>query len=162
MLTVRPFEPADAGTVAALIGEAHEFHASALPDTFQDSHDAVFTPEEVAELSTAPDQLWLAAVLDDVVVGYLQAEVQRTPANRVKRASARLHVHQMGVTARARGRGIGRALLERARAEAVRRGLSEVSLEVYAFNAAARAFYEREGFTSVRELRVWRATPERE
>jgi len=60
----------------------------------------------------------------------------------------------MGVAEQHRGRGVGHALLAAVRAIAASRALDGVSLEVYAFNAAARAFYEREGFVGQRERMV--------
>ncbi|TQM64384.1 ribosomal protein S18 acetylase RimI-like enzyme [Humibacillus xanthopallidus] len=52
----------------------------------------------------------------------------------------------MYVTPRARGRGVGEALVAAVLEEARRRGKSEIVLEVASDNAAARALYERCGF----------------
>jgi ribosomal protein S18 acetylase RimI-like enzyme len=54
----------------------------------------------------------------------------------------------MYVTPRARGRGVGAALVAAVVEEARRRGKSEVVLEVTSDNAAARALYERCGFVA--------------
>ncbi len=51
----------------------------------------------------------------------------------------------MGVAARARGRGIGRALLARALDEGFAR-LERIELEVFASNVRARALYRHAGF----------------
>lgn len=77
------------------------------------------------------------------------------PRPRPTRAPARpctctRHLHAMGVAAAHRGREAGGALLRAVREAAAARGLAGVSLEVYAFNAAARAFYERAGFVPPR------------
>ncbi len=58
----------------------------------------------------------------------------------------------MGVRADARRGGVGRALLERVVAEARARGDSRMRLEVFESNAAARALYERAGFTRTMRL----------
>lgn len=52
----------------------------------------------------------------------------------------------MGVLPEYRGMGIGRALLERAVAEALERGLTRIELEVFGSNEAAVALYEGVGF----------------
>jgi ribosomal protein S18 acetylase RimI-like enzyme len=52
----------------------------------------------------------------------------------------------MGLLAEQRGRGLGRALLERTLEATRRSGLLRVELEVYATNTAAIALYERCGF----------------
>ena len=49
---------------------------------------------------------------------------------------------------------MGHALLAALHDLAAARGLDGLSLEVYAFNAAARAFYAREGFVGQRERMV--------
>jgi ribosomal protein S18 acetylase RimI-like enzyme len=54
----------------------------------------------------------------------------------------------MYVTPRARGRGVGEALVEAVVEEARRRGKTEIVLEVASENAAARALYERCGFVA--------------
>lgn len=154
---VRRAEPGDVPALAALVQEVHVFHASALPEVFHSPTEIVLTPEEAARLIAEPGHVWLVALGPDAaVVGYAHAEVQKQAASRLKRASARLHVHAMAVTLAERRRGAGRALLAAVRAEAAARGIEEVSLEVYAFNAAARAFYTSAGFTSLRELLVCR------
>lgn len=53
----------------------------------------------------------------------------------------------IGVAPRCRRQGIARLLLEASLAEAVRRGATEVFLEVAVENAAARALYRSAGFT---------------
>jgi ribosomal protein S18 acetylase RimI-like enzyme len=152
---VRRAARSDAPAISALAQEAHAVHAAALPEVFQPSDRVVLTPDEAATLLRDPAQLWWVAAAGRTAVGYLQGEVQRVAASRYKRDAARLHVIAMGVTAAARGQGVGRALLAAARTEATDRGLAEVTLEVYAFNTAARALYAGEGFAPVRELLRW-------
>lgn len=61
-------------------------------------------------------------------------------------AKPRWNVHDVAVTPDARGRGVGRALLEQVIADATAAGASAVSLEVRADNAAARHLYASLGF----------------
>ena len=152
---VRPATPADDAAIAAIALEAHAVHADALPHVFQPVSPSVMTPTDVAALRDAADRIVLVAERDGAVLGYAHAEVQHAPANAFKRASATLHVHAMATAERARRTGVGSALLRAVREEATRRGLDGVSLEVYAFNERARAFYEREGYAVQRERRVY-------
>ena len=154
MPDVRPADARDAAAVAAIARSVHALHAAALPDTFQPPAESVATAEEMVALLARPDHLLLVATDGDAVVGYAHAEEQRAPATPIKRAAALLHVHAMGVAERHRGRGVGHALLAALHDLAAARGLDGLSLEVYAFNAAARAFYEREGFVGQRERMV--------
>lgn len=58
-------------------------------------------------------------------------------------------VQTIAVAAGARGRGIGRALLAELLAEAARRGVRELFLEVRADNPVARGLYESVGFREI-------------
>jgi len=62
------------------------------------------------------------------------------------------HITSIHVLPQLRGRGHGRALLDRAFAEFRRRGYAEVTLWVLERNASARHFYEGLGFTYTGEL----------
>jgi len=53
----------------------------------------------------------------------------------------------MGVTASARGRGIGRKLIDAGLAEADKLGIDRVELLVLGSNIVARTLYESAGFT---------------
>ena len=155
MTEVRPAAPADAAAVAAIAQETHALHAAALPEIFQPPPSTVLTPADVERLTAQAGHVWLVAVRDGRVVGYAHAEVQETPATAYKHASAELYLHAMGVTAAHRGGGVGHALLGAVRDAAAARALGGVTLDVYAFNGGARAFYEREGFVPLRERLVW-------
>ncbi len=58
-------------------------------------------------------------------------------------------VMTVAVASRARGRGLGRGLLDELERRAVARGAQHVMLEVRADNAAATALYETAGYTVI-------------
>lgn len=62
------------------------------------------------------------------------------------RAADELHLTDLGVTARARRRGVARALVEQLCVEGRQRGSRVVLLEVRESNHAARALYTAAGF----------------
>jgi diamine N-acetyltransferase len=154
MTTIRLAEDDDAPAISAIAKEIHELHVTALPHVFNPVTSAVAPPEDLRELAHTPGHSLLVAVVDDAIVGYAHVMVRSEPSNAYKRASAMLHVVAMGVSAKVRSRGVGHALLAAIRELAVERGLDGLSLEVYAFNGAAKAFYEREGFVAERERMV--------
>jgi ribosomal protein S18 acetylase RimI-like enzyme len=61
----------------------------------------------------------------------------------------------MGVVKEARGKGLGRVVMEAAIERAKRRGARVMHLEVLVNNAPARHTYEKLGFVQTRELVVW-------
>ncbi|MEW2634980.1 GNAT family N-acetyltransferase [Streptomyces sp. NPDC048389] len=89
-----------------------------------------------------PEQLLVAEDADGAVVGYIRLALP-TPL------ACNRHVRQiqgLAVADRARGRGVGRALLRAACDEARRQGALRITLRVLAHNAPARALYAAEGF----------------
>ncbi|MFC9999832.1 GNAT family N-acetyltransferase [Nocardia sp. NPDC127526] len=85
---------------------------------------------------------YLVAELDGRVVGYLRL-VQPIP---VPSAAHVRQIQGLVVDESVRGRGIGRALLERALAETRLQGATRLTLRVLATNPAARRLYEDMGF----------------
>jgi [ribosomal protein S18]-alanine N-acetyltransferase len=79
---------------------------------------------------------FFAAVLDDIV-----------------------HISNIAVDPRVRGRGIGKALLRVALTQAAERGARTATLEVRASNDAAQALYRHYGFTVVGRRRRYYTAP---
>ncbi|SRR5258705_8835077 len=156
MITVRIARAADADAISRIAVAVQTVHAAALPRVFQPASDESFPVDDVRALMATPHQhFWLG--LDDMQpVGYLYAEVQERPATRIKRQASRFYVHEMGVRAAERGRGVGTALLRSARDFAAAHGLSHLVLDVWDFNARTQSFYERQGFTIMRH-ELWSA-----
>ncbi|MET8628651.1 GNAT family N-acetyltransferase [Kitasatospora sp. NPDC004669] len=97
--------------------------------------------ETVFDERHTPEQ-FLLAVLDGRIVGYIR-QVPPTPL-----ASNR-HVRQiqgLAVDDTARGRGVGRRLVEAACAAARAEGARKMTLRVLGWNAPARRLYESCGF----------------
>ncbi|PJE94577.1 GNAT family N-acetyltransferase [Streptomyces carminius] len=92
--------------------------------------------------SAHPPGEFLVAESGGRLVGY----VRLTSAGGL---AARAHIRRiqgLAVDDRARGRGVGRALVRAALAEARRQGASRITLGVLGHNAPARALYASEGF----------------
>jgi RimJ/RimL family protein N-acetyltransferase len=80
------------------------------------------------------------AIAEDAVVGW--CDVVRKPRDTLAHSGTL----GMGVRAAFRGRGIGKALMERTLAGARNRGFTRVELTVRVDNARAKRLYERFGF----------------
>lgn len=89
---------------------------------------------------TRPEEV-LVARAGDALAGYLKLRSCRLPA------SAHVQeIHGMAVEPTIRRAGVGRRLLEAARAEALARGARRVVLQVLGTNAPALALYRAAGF----------------
>lgn len=82
------------------------------------------------------DRCWLAACVDDDVVGFAGLGMLATDA----------HVLAVGVLEPWRGRGVGMRLIEALIEAAQHTGAAGLTLEVRAGNSAARRLYRRAGF----------------
>ena len=84
----------------------------------------------------------LVAEVDGVLAGYISIR----PATELQASSHVQHVNGLAVDPALQGRGVGRALVEAAAAEAARRGARRLTLRVLGPNAAAQRLYAACGF----------------
>ena len=137
---LRPFEAADAEAVHRLIEDAFTEIDGHTPMTLEEWH-----AKGVAKAGHDPS-LWLLAEDDDGLVGAALGE---------RWESATGYVAELAVAARARGRGLGRALLLGLFAAFRRAGLTHAELSVHGRNRGALALYESVGMRSTWEAERW-------
>jgi ribosomal protein S18 acetylase RimI-like enzyme len=155
---IRPAEAADYAAVARLNAEVQQLHAEGLPQRFKPAPTAPF-PREVYEGLLADPQAHLyLAVEAGAPVGYAYAEVLARPETWFRPAHRVVYLHHLGVTRRHRGRGHGARLVQAVVALAQAQGIALVELDTWWFNADARAFFARLGFTAL-NLRMERRLP---
>ena len=143
--TLRPAEARDRLVLEPLEKELFLVHKEAAPDLFKDE-PPYFTGEYYAVLTSDPDHLLLVAENEaGELAGFLTARVRRVKDHPNLRDEDLFHVDDLFVGEAFRGRGLGRALMEKAIGEATRRGCDALELGVYAFNKTAVAFYEALG-----------------
>lgn len=94
-----------------------------------------------AALAAGPDHDVFIAEVDGAPAGCLYVHTAEDFFGR-----PHAHVSVIATTAEAEGTGVGRALMAHAEAWARDRGLSLLTLNVFAANSRARRFYERLGF----------------
>lgn len=142
---VRPARPSDRAAAVALWTALHREH---------EGHDARYRiADDAAQrwasdfgewTRSSQDGVWLAEV-GDQAVGLLTAHLYE-PAPTFQ-SYLIVYVDDLYVRPDARARGVGRALLDAARAWGVTRGAVEVRAGVLSANAAARAFWTAAGAT---------------
>jgi ribosomal protein S18 acetylase RimI-like enzyme len=139
--------PADVAAICALEKELNRAHHDAAPLAFK-APDAVSENSEYWErYLEKPDTVSLVAKLDGNVVGFITAEV----IDETHPLAQPVRYARMGgvcVAPSARGRGIGRSLVQAAENWAVERGAVEFRLTVWKFNGSAIDLYESMGFAT--------------
>lgn len=135
----------DAQDLARLGKHVHDLHVGWHPDIFRPA-----TEEELADgLRALLAQQSFRAFLarrEGRPVGYIGLRVVERPGHMLMFARRWLDVEQIGVTPDERGKGVGRALMSRARELAAELGLKRIELNVWAENEKARRSFESWGF----------------
>lgn len=103
-----------------------------------------------AELARSFAEVWVARGADGSIAGYAVAWFVGDDGELLT----------IGVDVEARGRGLGRALLERVQASTAARDVRSLTLEVRPSNDAAVALYERCGFSVLDVRRAYYADGE--
>jgi GNAT superfamily N-acetyltransferase len=142
---VRPAIDADRFAIIALILELNRFEATIEANRDVNLEAAVAGYE--ATLSTAPQNRALfVAEQEGLLVGYISVAINRAPYYVKKDEPHHVQIIDLVVTKRARGRGIGRALIAQAEAFARQQGIPTVIINALAANKDADELYDALGF----------------
>ncbi|HEV7825838.1 MAG TPA: ribosomal protein S18-alanine N-acetyltransferase [Mycobacteriales bacterium] len=129
--------PAPASTATAELAPMRWWHIAEVLPIEEDLFGAErWSPGMFWSELAAEDRWYLVARVGDEVLGYAGLCVYPDSA----------WVQNIAVRRSAHGTGLGARLLDALLAEAVRRGASQIALEVAADNVTAQRLYERRGF----------------
>lgn len=108
--------------------------------------------ESYREILADPTNNVVVAVDDGVIVGYMHYQVIHEPPGEWTYARHVVHVHSLTIKQEYRRKGYGERLMDYVTDVAREQGASHVTLDVWAFNQPAHAFYQRLGFTPTQIL----------
>jgi ribosomal protein S18 acetylase RimI-like enzyme len=149
-MTVRRATGADAGVLADLNRHVQEWHAAHYPKVFHARPDRQGVLDWfVDRLSDPACSAFLAG---DPAQGYALCSLQARAANVFSPPVRRLMIDHVAVAPSTRRQGLGRALLQAARALARELAADEVLLDTWEANRDAHAFFRAEGFQPRRML----------
>ena len=143
----------DAEEIVELLRQVHEEHRQRRPQWFKPFEREAALRGMRFLLSRVRGRM-LVARIEGVCVGYALVQDRVREENAFRYASRSLMVDQMAVSETLRRQGIGTLLMERIRAEAVRRGAQRLELHLYSDNDDARRFYEAQGFARFQGVMV--------
>ena len=127
-----------------LLQQVGEVHHNIRPDLFR-SGAQKYDEGALEELLRDPLRPIFAAVEDDVLLGYCFCILQEVKDDPVLMDDRTLYIDDLCVDESLRGRHVGRALYDYARAYAKEAGCRSVTLNVWCGNDSAMAFYEKRG-----------------
>ena len=144
-MKIRPAEEKDIPRMGALLRQVCAVHAALRPDLFV-SGGRKYTDGELREILGDPARPVLAAADgEDRMIGYAFCEIRAQGG--ALRPGRELYLDDLCVEETCRGQGVGSALFEGVTALARERGCGRITLNVWAGNAAAEAFYRSRGMT---------------
>ncbi len=146
MLNIRRAEEKDIPRVLELLGQVLEVHAAVRPDLFI-SGTRKYTAGELREILRDENRpVFVAEDEEGYVAGYCFCILQAVRSANL-REHLSLYIDDLCVDEKARGRKVGKLLCDYAEAFAREKGCGWVTLNVWAGNEPAEAFYRRMGFT---------------
>ncbi len=147
-ISIRPATEADFDQVGQVFTEELAFHRGLLPEMF-DLANPIMTREWYSDELSNPGKALFVAELGEII-GILQMEIRTNPADPIFKARRYACVVELAVTARFRGQGVGRLLMDRAREWASAQGVHEIELQVWELNQRAIRFYDKLGYETRR------------
>ncbi len=146
---VRLAVPEELPRVNELRRQVNELHVRGRPDIFRPGFCEELE-QYLYQKAARGDYYVFVALLDGVICGFARVEYVEKPQSPYNNARRFCHVEEIGVDAAFRHRGVGSALLERIRQDAMDRGFDRIELDMWEFNTGALAFYEQAGFKTYR------------
>ena len=159
-MRIRPVQIGDYERGRGLLEQIQTIHAQNRPDIFKDA--ARIMPEEVFQtFLNTPEDLSSAAEEDGILCGICLVSVrEHAPQDFVMTQRRYASVEVLCVEPEYRRRGVAEALLGYAKQRAAGLALDSIELEVAAFNAPAKALYEKLCFTPQSYTLEWKITKE--
>lgn len=154
---VRSALASDAPALAVLNDHVHKLHVAARPDFFRPTSPEEATPWFASHAEGSVSRAWIAED-EGGPVGYVLVFFHERAIRPFTHARRWCEIDQVAVAPEGRRRGTARALIDAALAEARRRGIHEIELSTWAFNAEAQAVFRRLGFAP-RLIRFERMLP---
>lgn len=148
---VRFAEEKDLDIINELRKQVNDIHVEGRPDLFK----AGFGTEirDFAKVITNGENSdIIVAERNGTICGMVCVECVNKPETPYSKARSFYHVQEIAVDVNHRRQGVAKELLEFMIADAERRSLSKIELDVWAFNESAIEFYEAVGF---KETRIW-------
>ncbi|MBU0492937.1 MAG: GNAT family N-acetyltransferase [Chloroflexi bacterium] len=158
-LTIRQATLEDYEALCALLAQVDTLHGQALPHVFRAPGGPSRSREFIASIITNEHAALLVAEHDGQIVGCIDVIIQQAPDIPIMVPRRFAKIDTLVVAEGFRCAGIGRALLERAQQWAADRQATQVELNVWEFNQAAIAFYEKQGYETA-QRRMWRSLRE--
>ena len=148
---IRRAVPTDTPALCRLLAQILGVHHKGRPDLFLDRGQK-YSASQLRAIVVDPDTPVWVAEIEGEVQAYCFCQLRRVRSHPILKNHLSLHIDDLCVDHRYRGRGLGTALYREATAFAKAKGCQDVTLQVWACNPEAVAFYEKLGFSPQRTV----------
>lgn len=155
-MRIRKAENRDIHAVLRLLSQVLEIHAAIRPDIFVSGSTKYTQPELEALFRDENTPVYVAVDEGDRVLGYAFCVLKQPPFANTMRPRKTFFIDDLCVDETCRGERIGETLFRFALKEAERLGCSDVTLNVWEGNDAAKRFYEKMGMKPKETLMEYR------
>ena len=151
------FRLANAGDLDAVYGlfaEVQSIHAAAEPTFFKPPVKDRLFESFFEDCLSDPERSLVLACHDGTPVGYVLYFAGERPENIYQSARRFAYIHQLVVAKEFRRSGCASALISHVKEEARQRNFDLLGIDLWSFNDAARACFEKNGF-KVNQKFMW-------
>ena len=145
--TVRYAKKKDLDRINALRKQLHDLHCTGKPDIFQKPFGDKLTAE-IRKMYHNKDGILVVSEKDEDIQGFAYAVCYTIKDSPYWDERKYCKICEVCVDKALRGQGIGTELVEYIGKESAEKGFEKLEMEVWEFNAAACAFWEKRGFTT--------------
>ena len=146
-IILRSAEARDIPDILRLLSQVNLVHHTIRPDLFNLA--TKYSEEDLKALLQTENRFTYAAESDGVFLGYIFCELQQIVGNPLRTEILTFYIDDLCVDEAARGKDVGRALYEYAKAQAKAMGCYHVTLHVWEGNDRAEGFYRKCGLTNM-------------
>ena len=143
-MDIRFAEKQDVAGILALLKQVGAVHHEGRPDLFRTGAQKYGASQVLAMLESKDSPIFVA-VEEEKVLGYCFCQMQSHPQDPVLCDVLSLYIDDLCVDENCRKKGVGKALYEAVSRYAKMRKCYNITLNVWACNASAMAFYEKMG-----------------
>lgn len=142
-MKVRKAQNKDISAILNLLKQVNEVHAKARPDLFKFA--TKYTAEEVAKIIADPQTPLFVGEEDGSVLGYAMCKFIEHMGERLMADIKTLYIDDLCVDENLRGKGVGTQIYNHVLNFARASGCYNLTLNVWACNPSAEAFYKSRG-----------------
>lgn len=143
-MNIRRAEEKDSEKIIDLLCQVLNVHHNGRPDLFK-GNCRKYTDSELNDIIKDDMRPIFVAENDEGIMGYAFCAVKMREGDNILTDMKTLYIDDLCVDEKARGNHVGKSLYEYVKNYAKEIGCYNVTLNVWAFNESAKAFYEKMG-----------------